>query len=60
MSAQVEVRKYKESAGAGEGGDEPPPGVVVRSCVTPLPPGYERVEVIELIDDIWGLDGFDT
>lgn len=50
---EVEVRKFEE------GSDETVP-VVVRSCITPVPPGYARLEVNELLDDIWGVDGFDT
>lgn len=33
---------------------------VVRACITKLPPGYSRVEVAQMQDAIWGLDGFDT
>lgn len=51
---EVEVRKYE----AGADGDAV--AVVVRSCITGVPPGYERVEVEELLDDAWGLDGYDT
>lgn len=53
---QVEVRKYDDVEGLI--GDAVP--IVVRSCVTPLPPGYARIEINELIDDAWGLDGYDT
>lgn len=53
---EVEVRKYET---LDEMQDEPP-SIVVRSCVTPLPPGYSKIEVSELVDDIWALDGFDT
>lgn len=34
--------------------------LVVRSCITVLPRGYPRLEVDELVDSVWGLDGFDT
>jgi hypothetical protein len=57
---EVEVRKY---SGLGESGgttDNDAASIVVRSCVTPLPPGYGRIEINELIDDVWGLDGYDT
>ena len=50
---EVEVRKYSE-------GSEDTTPVVVRSCITPLPPGYPRVEICEMLDDVWGVDGFDT
>jgi ferredoxin len=52
---EVEVRKYN----AGESVDDAA-AIVVRSCITPLPPGYSRIEINELIDDVWGLDGYDT
>lgn len=59
---EVEVRKFEEfeSENGNDGLGDAPAAMVVRSCVTPLPPGYSRIEVTELVDDIWGLDGFDT
>ncbi|KAL6748609.1 hypothetical protein V8C86DRAFT_2873506 [Haematococcus lacustris] len=33
---------------------------VVRACLARLPPGYELVEVTQMTDQIWGVDGFDT
>lgn len=33
---------------------------VVRACITKVPPGYSRIEVAQMEDAIWGLDGFDT
>ncbi|KAH7615926.1 hypothetical protein NADE_000763 [Nannochloris sp. 'desiccata'] len=55
---EVEVRKYHEGESAETTDDAA--AIVIRSCVTPLPPGYARIEINELIDDIWGLDGYDT
>jgi hypothetical protein len=52
---EVEVRKM----GPGESAEDAA-AIVVRSCVTPLPPGYAMVEINEMLDDVWGLDGFDT
>jgi hypothetical protein len=49
----VEVRKYLAGSDATE-------AVVVRSCVAAVPPGYARLEVCEMVDAIWGVDGFDT
>lgn len=34
--------------------------VVVRSCVVGVPPGYARIEIDDITDAIWGVDGFDT
>jgi len=55
---EVEVRKYSE--GESPEATEDAAAIVIRSCVTPLPPGYSRIEINELIDDVWGLDGYDT
>jgi ferredoxin len=61
---EVEVRKYNDReqspASASSGDDNAATAIVIRSCITPLPPGYTRVEINELIDDVWGLDGYDT
>ena len=56
MLLQVEVTKY-ENAEAGNG--DPIPRVV-RSCITSLPPGYSRIDINEFVDDVWGVDGYDT
>jgi len=50
---EVEVRKFAN-------GSEDTVPIVVRSCITALPPGYPTIEISELIDDVWGLDGYDT
>jgi hypothetical protein len=55
LPLQVEVRKFL--AGQGDHGSE---ACVVRSCQAAVPPGYARLEVCELVDAIWGVDGFDT
>ena len=59
---EMEVRKYgrrREAAGnrAREGeGVESASGVVVRSCITPIPQtaDYKMWEVSEFVDPIWG------
>lgn len=59
-TVQVEVYKYAEDVGPIEAkklSDEP---AVVRACITKVPPGYSRIEVAQMQDAIWGLDGFDT
>jgi ferredoxin len=53
---EVEVKKYSRERSS----DSTAPGIVVRSCVTPLPPGYPYIQINELVDDVWGLDGYDT
>lgn len=53
---EVEVKKYNDERMS----DSNAMGIVVRSCVTPLPPGYSYITINELIDDVWGLDGYDT
>jgi hypothetical protein len=35
-------------------------GQVVRTCIARIPPGYERLELSQLLDAVWGVDGFDT
>jgi hypothetical protein len=55
---QVEVYKYTGDAAKDASAGSSP--AVVRACVTKLPPGYSRVEVAQMQDAIWGLDGFDT
>eukprot|EP00803_Ostreobium_quekettii_P005082 evm.model.scf_1610.1 EVM.evm.TU.scf_1610.1 scf_1610:22864-24417(-) len=49
---EVEVTKYRS------GVTDPRP-VVVRSCVACIPPGYKLIEVDEVSDPIWGVDGMD-
>ena len=45
----------------GEGGGLDGAPAVVRSCISVVPAGYERVEVSPLPDDaIWGVDAWDT
>jgi hypothetical protein len=53
---QVEVFKYTGDAQA----DASVTPAVVRACITKLPPGYSRIEVAQMDDAIWGLDGFNT
>lgn len=55
---EVEVYKYTGDAAKDSSAGSSP--AVVRACVTKLPPGYSRVEVAQMQDAIWGLDGFDT
>jgi hypothetical protein len=52
------VYKYTGDADKDSSAGSSP--AVVRACVTKLPPGYSRVEVAQMQDAIWGLDGFDT
>ena len=39
--------------------DDDSVGVVVRTCITPVPkcPDYKRLEVLEFVDTIWGYNG---
>lgn len=37
-----------------------PSSLVVRSCITAIPRGYPRLEIDDMVDEIWGVDGFDT
>ena len=48
----MEVTKY------GDGDSDPSP-VVVRACVAGVPPGYKMIEVDDVSDPIWGVDGMD-
>jgi hypothetical protein len=57
---EVEVTKREAGGAAGGDGDGGAAAIVVRACVAALPPGYARVEVREIVDAIWGVDGFDT
>jgi hypothetical protein len=34
--------------------------MVARSCVAGIPPGYARIEIDDIVDAIWGVDGYDT
>ena len=52
---EVEVRKLQ----AGEARADAAPAVV-RTCIAGVPPGYARLEIDMLDDQIWGVDGFDT
>ena len=55
---QVEVYKYTGDAEHDKAAAASP--AVVRACITKVPPGYSRIEVAQMDDAIWGLDGFDT
>jgi hypothetical protein len=35
-------------------------GLVIRTCVAQVPPGFKRLELNPMGDEIWGVDGFDT
>lgn len=50
---QVEVVKVDASGVAAA-------PVVVRSCIAGIPPGYAKIEIDEIVDTIWGVDGLDT
>eukprot|EP00775_Hariotina_reticulata_P002269 gene2269-2581_t len=56
----VEVYKYAEKFDPVAAKAAPEQPAVVRACITKLPPGYSRIEVAQMEDAIWGLDGFDT
>lgn len=56
---EVEVEKFspEEPSGSklkGSGRS------VIRACIAKIPPGYPRVEITQMTDQIWGVDGFDT
>lgn len=55
---QVEVYKYTGDAEHDKAAGSSP--AVVRACIAKVPPGYSRIEVAQMEDAIWGLDGFDT
>jgi len=50
---EMEVRKFCGSADDGT-------PLVVRTCIAGVPPGYDRLEIAQLDDPIWGTDGWDT
>lgn len=52
-SCEMEVKKWELSG--IQGGTS-----VVRTCIAAVPPGYGRLEIDSLEDDIWGADGYDT
>jgi hypothetical protein len=33
---------------------------VARACIAGVPPGYARLEVHEVVDEMWSVDGYDT
>jgi len=63
---EVEIRKYLDTSSSVDGSSHPSSSqgasIVVRACVTPIPSREvaTRIEVEELTDAIWGLDGYDT
>lgn len=57
-TGQVEVYKYTGDAEKDKAAGTSP--AVVRACITKVPRGYSRIEVAQMEDAIWGLDGFDT
>lgn len=54
---EVEVKKFDCTDGVSAEDGAP---IVVRSCVTPVPSLYRRIQIEQLSDAIWGLDGYDT
>ncbi len=55
---ELELEKFSED---GSTGTLKSSGVqVIRSCIARIPPGYVRLELNEMADQIWGVDGFDT
>ena len=62
---EVEIRKYLDTSSSVDGSSHPSSqgaSIVVKSCITPIPSRKvaTRIEVEELTDVIWGLDGYDT
>eukprot|EP00879_Flechtneria_rotunda_P019517 GHRR01020501.1.p1 GENE.GHRR01020501.1~~GHRR01020501.1.p1 ORF type:complete len:177 (+),score=47.00 GHRR01020501.1:55-585(+) len=55
---EVEVYKYTGNAEHDKSAAASP--AVVRACITKLPPGYSKIEMAQMQDAIWGLDGCDT
>lgn len=49
----MEVKKYMN-------GSDDTEAIIVRSCITAIPPGYDRIEINDLVDGAWGVDGYDT
>lgn len=43
---------------AGEQGGEPSVSVV-RACVAGVPPGFQLIEIDDVEDSVWGVDGMD-
>jgi hypothetical protein len=58
QNLQVEVYKYSGDPEQDKAAATSP--AVVRACITKVPRGYSRIEVAQMDDGIWGLDGFDT
>lgn len=57
---EVEFRKYQTGAvNGGSSGSTPAAAAVIRACIAKLPPGYDRIEITEMMD-AWNQDGFDT
>lgn len=54
MIIQVEVTKYDNDQDSGE-----PSVSVVRACTAGIPRGFHLVEVDDIEDPIWGVDGMD-
>lgn len=62
---EVEIRKYIDTSSPyvdGTSNTSQGASVVVRACITPIPSREvaTRIEVEELTDAIWGLNGYDT
>jgi hypothetical protein len=58
---EVEVEKFSHDPANPEGVPLLGSGrSVIRSCIAKVPPGYPRVEITQMTDQIWGVDGFDT
>lgn len=50
---EMELRKFDGQGAEGA-------AVVVRTCVAVVPSGFSRIQLAEMQDSVWGMDGFDT
>lgn len=50
---EMELRKFDTNGTEGA-------AVTVRTCIAVVPSGFARIELAEMDDGIWGMDGFDT
>jgi len=49
-TCEVEIKKYKD---AGDLEDASVPGIVVRGCITKVPPGYGLITINSMFDPLW-------
>jgi hypothetical protein len=56
----MELEKFTDCADDPHTMTSSSSGLVIRTCVARVPPGFKCLQLAPMGDAIWGVDGFDT